>query len=125
MKWFNLFLCLLFLLFAYFQWNDPDPYGWIAMYLSVAVICGMAAFNKFYLPFIMLVLIVSMLWGLSLLPDFINWIRMGGESIVQEMKAEKPHVELTREFLGLIIIVATIYYQYKRAKKLGFTLKMK
>lgn len=117
MKWINIFLGILFLLFAYFQWNDPDPIAWIAIYLVTTIICGMAAFDKYYLPLIKFTLVISLLWAGSLLPDFYNWIKMGSESLVQEMKAEKPHIELSREFLGLILISGAIFFQYKKAKK--------
>jgi len=119
MKWINLILGVLFILFAYFQLNDPDPYGWVAIYVLVAGICFAAAFDRYYLPIIILGLIVSMLWTLSLIPDFINWIRSGAETIVGSMKAEKPHIELTREFLGLALISATLFFQYKKGKKLN------
>ena len=118
MKWLNLILALLFVLFAYYQWNDPDPYGWIAIYLSVAVVCGMAAMGKYYLPLIRFALIISLLWCAILVPEFINWIFTGAESIVQEMKAEKPAIEYTREFLGLLIISATLYFQFRKGQKL-------
>jgi len=119
MKWINIPLGILFILFAYFQLNDPDPYGWIAIYLLVAVICFAAALERFYLPVIIFGLIISLLWTASLIPDFINWIRSGAETIVGAMKAEKPHIELTREFLGLACISVTLFFQYKKGKRLN------
>jgi hypothetical protein len=50
---------------------------------------------------------------LSYVPEFLAWLRMGGPSIVETMKAEKPYVESTREFLGLTLCVgALLYYFY-------------
>jgi hypothetical protein len=45
-----------------------------------------------------------------LLPDFINWVKMGAPTITGSMKAESPFVELTREFLGLVICFAGLSF---------------
>jgi len=119
MKVLNIVLCILMILFAYFQMNDPDPYGWIFIYLCTAGICGFAAFGKYYQPFITTALVISLLWAVGLIPDFYQWIVNGADSIVGSMKAEEPHIELTREFLGLMIISATLYFQYRQGKKIS------
>ena len=119
MKFLSFILGLLMLLFGYFQLNDPDPYGWVVVYLATAIICFLAGMNKYYRPVIMAALVVSLLWGASLIPDFYNWIVNGADSIVGSMKAEEPHVELTREFLGLVLISAVLYFQYRQSKKLN------
>lgn len=116
MKVLNLVLCILFVLFAVVQYNDPDPWAWIALYLYVAVACGMAAFGKSNKWMLMLGLGVSAIWMLTLLPDFINWVRMGMPTIVAHMKAEAPHIELTREFLGLVVCMAVLGWQWKKMK---------
>jgi hypothetical protein len=46
---------------------------------------------------------VGLAWMVTLLPGFFEWIRMGMPSIISEMKAEAPHIELVREFLGLLL----------------------
>ncbi len=35
MRYLALFFCAVFVLFAYWQWNDPDPVWWIGVYLVV------------------------------------------------------------------------------------------
>ena len=94
---------ILFALFAIVQYNDPDPIQWILLYGGVAVHFGMAATGKLYRPALWLWLAATVVWAATLFPDFINWIRMGEPSIVESMKAEQPWIELTREFLGLIV----------------------
>jgi len=100
------FICLIFLLFAGWQYNDPDPYIWIPIYGFVALEFGLAAFGK-KLPYTILLagLAVIGIFMLTYIPDVYNWIKMGEPSIVENMKAERPWVELTREGLGLLLCV--------------------
>lgn len=107
MRILHLFICLVFVLFAAVQYNDPDPYLWIPIYGFVALEFGLAAFNR-SLPYPLLLagLAVLTIYLLSYIPDLYNWIKMGEPSIVETMKAEKPWVELTREALGLLLCVA-------------------
>ncbi len=99
-------LALLFLLFAAVQYNDPDPIQWMLLYGGVAVHFALAARNRLYRPAVWLWLVTALIWAATLLPDFINWIHLGEPSIVATMQAETPWVELTREFLGLLIAAA-------------------
>jgi hypothetical protein len=39
MKIFNSFFVLVFILFAVVQYNDPDPYLWVPIYLYPALLC--------------------------------------------------------------------------------------
>jgi hypothetical protein len=48
MKIFNVVFCILFILFAAVQYNDPDPYIWIPIYLYAAVLCWLAFRNKYF-----------------------------------------------------------------------------
>lgn len=116
MKIINLILCFLFVLFAVVQYNDPDPYLWAPIYLFVAGVCGFAAFNKYDRRITLLGTIVLAIYTLTYVPAFVDWIRMGMPSIVETMKAEKPYVELTREFGGLVICLLALGWQLKRTK---------
>lgn len=99
-------LALVFALFTLVQYNDPDPIQWMLLYGGVAVFFGMDALGRWYKPAVWLWFAAALLWAATLLPDFLNWINMGEPSIVETMKAETPWVELTREFLGLLIAAA-------------------
>ncbi len=116
-KWPNLIVAAVFVLFAYFQLNDPDPWRWVILYGAVALMYGLAAFGKYFQIVVYLLFAVSIAWLLSLLPDFVNWIRDGAESIVGTMKAEEPHIELTREFLGLVIVLIALVMLWRGGKK--------
>ena len=97
----RLLITLLFLVFAYVQLNDPDPWLWVLLYGSTGVLWGVSAFREIPKKLTQVGLVLILVWFLFLLPDFINWVKMGMPTITATMKAEAPHIELTREFLGL------------------------
>lgn len=49
MRYVNIVLCILMVLFAAVQYNDPDAFLWIAVYLVPAIWAGLAAFRLDYL----------------------------------------------------------------------------
>ncbi|MFT5165170.1 MAG: hypothetical protein ACI8P3_000394 [Saprospiraceae bacterium] len=117
MKILNIILAVLFTLFAYFQLNDPDPFLWITIYLAVAAICAFAAFGKYNRWVIMIGLLgLSIYLGL-LLPSFFTWVKDGMPTITASMKAESKYIELVREFLGLLILMGALVWQYFRMMK--------
>lgn len=117
MKTLNLILAGLFLLFAAVQLNDPDPWGWVAMYAFVAGVCGFAAFEKVNRRVLWSGIAVALAWMAFLLPEFIDWVKMGAPNIATGMKAETPYVEFTREFLGLAICMGVLGWQLWRVRK--------
>lgn len=115
----HILVILVFLLFAYWQLNDPDPVRWISIYLGVAISAALAMARR-YFPIIPLIGCIVCLAGLIYLsPDFISWIKEGMPTITGQMKAESPHVELVREFLGFLIAGTgyLIYYLIHRKAK--------
>ena len=116
MKIFNLLLTALFLVSAGLQLNDPDPVLWTVLYLAIAVICGLAAFQRYNRWVILIVMAVCVYELSTLMPAFIEWIREGMPSITEAMKATSPHVELVREFLGVAISVVVLIFQYVRCR---------
>ena len=96
----------MFILFCYFQLNDPDPLRWIAIYGYMALILALGFFNfrNKYLIYGGYLLAFS---GLILLfPSFLNWINIEkGQNLMQRMDNSKIYIEETREFLGSMICV--------------------
>lgn len=117
MKIVNIGLSLLFVLFAVVQYNDPDPWLWIAYYIMVAVFCGLTAFQKFYKIPLLIALLGTAFWIGMLVPDFVAWLRDGMPSIVGTMKAESKYIELVREFLGLFMGLAVLSFQFYQLRK--------
>lgn len=125
MKIFNLIFCVLFVLFAALQYNDPDPYVWMPIYLYSATLCYLAAQKKFYPKAYLFGIIVYAAYAAYLFFDktgVLDWFSdHGAESMVQTMKAEKPWIEESREFFGLVILIVVIginwVYMKQVAKK--------
>ncbi|MCS3733027.1 transmembrane 220 family protein [Mucilaginibacter dorajii] len=112
MKIFNIVFVVLFVIFAGLQYNDPDPYVWMPIYLYCAFFCFMAIKKKFYPLWYGVGIVIFMLYaGYKVFDNngLIDWLqRHHAESLVETMKAEKPWIEETREFFGLLICVAVL-----------------
>lgn len=116
MKITNLVLGALFLLFAIVQYNDPDPWLWMLLYGFIAGVLIFAAFGKREKWVAIGGFLICAVWFLSLLPDFINWVQMGMPTITGSMKTEEPHIEYTREFLGLGICMLVLFLNWRKGK---------
>lgn len=119
MKYIHILVIILFVLFAYWQFNDPDPYLWVTVYLGVSISALLTMINR-PVPIVPMIGMAVCVAGLILLfPDFIKWVQGGMPSITGSMKAESPHVELVREFLGFVIAGGVYYYyvQLMRRRK--------
>jgi Transmembrane family 220, helix len=112
MKIFNLIFAILFLISAGLQYNDPDPYLWIPLYLLAAFLCFRAYQGRFLKLSYRIAIIIYSVYALYLFFDqngVLSWANdHGAESLVQTMKADKPWIEETREFGGLFIMIFAI-----------------
>jgi hypothetical protein len=127
MKFFNLLFCLLFVAAAALQYNDPDPYIWMPIYLYAAVCCWLAFRHKYYPKTYLAGMVVYLGYAVYLFfaPDgVLDWIQKHrAENIAGTMKATRPWIEETREFFGLLILAAVLavdfFYARKRLHKAG------
>lgn len=121
MKYINIIFGILFILSAALQYNDPDPYLWIPIYLFPAVLCFQAARGIFYPRLYIFTIVILGIYALYLLLEptgVISWAtEHHAENIVQEMKATKPWIESTREFFGLLIIIVSMVINLVYSKK--------
>ena len=62
MRYVNLIIAALFAWSAILQYNDPDPWLWIAMYAAAAVMAGLAAFGRYPLPALVLLSAACLVW---------------------------------------------------------------
>lgn len=109
MKYVALVLSLVFVLFAGWQYNDPDRLLWGAIYLIAAYV-SFRAFRGHYNRELLVVLLVwSAAWALS------SWSQMtsyeGFFTQGQGLSMKTPNQELAREASGLGI-VALAYALY-------------
>lgn len=121
MKIFNIFFCLVFILFAALQYNDPDPYVWVPIYLYTAVLCALAARKRFYKGAYLAGILVYLAYAAYLFFDrqgVMDWAtHHHAENIAQTMKAGKPWIEETREFFGLFILIIVLLINYVHASQ--------
>lgn len=124
----NYLFFLLCLISAGLQYNDPDPYIWIPIYLYTGILCLQAAGGKFYPKLYFWGLIVYGIYALYLFFDktgVLNWAQEhNAQDIAATMKADKPWIEETREFFGLAILmimlaVNWIFYNNKKSRRSG------
>ncbi|HEX6849340.1 MAG TPA: transmembrane 220 family protein [Chitinophagaceae bacterium] len=121
MKAFNLIFCLLFVFSAALQYNDPDPYIWIPIYMYGAVLCWLAFRNKYYPKAYLIGIIIYLVYAIGLFfwkNGVLDWVtKHNAEDIAATMKAEKPWIEETREFFGLLILIIVLLIDYFYARK--------
>jgi hypothetical protein len=123
MRIFNIFFIVVFVLFAALQYNDPDPYIWIPIYLFAAFLCYQAIQKKLNPVLYLIGLVVFVGYAAYLFFDktgVLDWAEEHhAENIAQTMKATKPWIEETREFggLGIILIVMLINFLWLRSQR--------
>lgn len=106
MRWLHLVFAVLFASSAVLQYNDPDPWLWIAMWGGAALL-AFAEFRSRAKPLFHLVLIAACaVWMAMLAPGMAEFIALGQPALLYaEMSAGQPLIEEAREFLGLAIIL--------------------
>ena len=121
MKIFNIIFSILFLVSAGLQYNDPDPYIWVPIYLFGAILCWQAARNKFYpraYIFGILAFAAYALYYVFTDNGVLDWIQKHeAENIAATMKATKPWIEDAREFFGLLILIGVLSVNLIYSKK--------
>jgi hypothetical protein len=109
MKIFNLIFTILFVIRAGLQYNDPDPFVWIPIYLFAAFLCFRAYQGKYFRSLYIAAIVIYGAYAAYLFFDYngvLSWVNdHAAESLVQTMKAEKPWIEESREFGGLLIMI--------------------
>jgi Transmembrane family 220, helix len=121
MRIFNVVFIVLFVLSAALQYNDPDPYIWMPLYLYGAYVCY-TAYQKNFIPALYVVgwaVYVSYAAYLFFAADGVLswWKEHNAENIAQSMKATKPWIEETREFFGLLILCVALLVNWLWLRK--------
>jgi len=93
-----------FILSVLVQWNDPDPFAWMAIYSLAAMSC-VCAFAKFRGRISIYLAVISALiawaWIFTLLPQMqtVAW-----REIVESLQMKSDAVEVARELGGLLLV---------------------
>lgn len=108
----------LFFLFAAMQYNDPDFYIWVPIYMLVGVVVFFYG-RGIYNPRVFQVLTALYVLGMFFYyPDVVSWMQEGTPSIAGSMKAESPFIEFVREFFGLgICALILLVYSFLSVKR--------
>jgi hypothetical protein len=102
MKYFALVLCAVFVFFALVQFNDPDPFIWVPVYLFSSY-TSFCSYKTYYNPMLLSLLCLGYFIGAIALfpPSVSNWIFV--EEKAKSLKMNMPFIEEARESMGLII----------------------
>lgn len=113
----NFILCTVFIIFALLQLNDPDGVLWFSIYFIVALICLYNNFKPVPKHLLILTIIALLAYSTFHFSLFIDYLETENkEEIFGEMVYDKPYLEGTREFIGLLIAAFGIIYQLKIRK---------
>ena len=124
-KIFNVVFAVLFLICAGLQWNDPDPYLWMPLYLLSVLSCVYAFKNisaKRLNMFNIAVYSPYALYNFVVKEGVFSWApEHNFDSLTQSMLASAPWVENTREFGGLsimlVVCAVNLYTERRRISK--------
>ena len=109
MKVLNILFVLISLVFAYLQFNDPDPFIWVPLYLIPAIIAAMAVFGRYNKALIWIGIILFTGCCLYEIPYLVEWLSQHREdNLLHDMQDDKPWIEHSREFGGLFIALMMI-----------------
>ena len=103
-------LAIVFVFFAYLNLNDPDPIRWVLAYGATALLFAMAAFGRADKRVSGWYAVAVAVWMLTMSGGMLDWFSAGMPSITGEMHATEPHIEVVREFLGLLIAVLALVW---------------
>ena len=88
---------VLFVLFAYYQSNDPDPMVWILIYGAAALISILVYIDKIRRPVLWVAMVALLAGAIMLWPSSFEGLTL------REDGSYTPAIEEARESLGLLI----------------------
>lgn len=103
MKYYYAIWALLFVLFGYWQINDPDPEVWVSIY-AVAMIFALLGFRGIFpkIP-LTVVVVLCVLGAIYMFPGGVgDWI--SDEWAQKDLTMKTPQMEENRETFGLLTI---------------------
>jgi hypothetical protein len=95
---------VLFAMSLLVQYNDPDPYIWMALYGTAGLACALSLAGRLprWLP--LLVALIAILWATTILPRVVGQVPFLDMFAAWEMK--DIGIEESREMYGLLLVAA-------------------
>ena len=98
---------VIFLLFAYWQFNDPDPEVWVSAYVVAAIFCLLGTRSIFPKLPLSLIVLLCLVGAFYFYPGEIGgWISQEIEQ--KDLSMKTPQMEEARETFGLLIIAIAL-----------------
>ena len=95
---------VIFLLFAYLQWNDPDSFIWVSVYGLAAVLSAFAFFGRFSVSVLFSVALLGLIIGIYFFPNSVGgWISQEMHQANLSMM-KSTDIEQARESFGLLVV---------------------
>ncbi len=111
----HIVLFVLFLLFGIVQLNDPDPALWFVIYCVTAGFALISNYRVVPRIILWLFLIALLVYSMFFFHHLVDWLQTDNKNeLFGEMVYEKPYLEGTREFLGLVLCAAVFAYLLKK-----------
>ena len=102
-KLFNSFCLMAFLLSALLQYNDPDPYMWVTVYLAAATLCLDQLYRKRLGVLVWGLAFVCVAWIGCLLPHIFGPVSIA--EILDSISMKTRAIEEAREIGGLSLVL--------------------
>lgn len=112
----NYVLFIVFSMFAFVQLNDPDPIHWVTLYGIVALVSLVSNFRKVPKTVIYFLSLVLLVYAGFHFNYFMDYLQIEDKNeIFGKMVYEKPYLEGSREFLGLIMAAGALLFQLTKS----------
>lgn len=119
MKIVSLLLSVLFMTFAALQLNDEDPILWVLIYGYIAAVPVLYLYKVYPTRLVLATIVAGLIFSAFYIPGLVEWIRYGSpDELAREMKATKPYIEESREFIGLFLGMLVLLFYYLKEKQL-------
>ena len=120
MKILNGILSILLISFAAVQYNDPDAFLWIIIYLATALMTGATLFDQYHITITQLLMFILSVNLLILLPEFSStFANYDSNTIIDASVTHTANVqtEIFKEVGGLIICLLVLTFVFWQSKK--------
>ncbi|MGK7391657.1 MAG: transmembrane 220 family protein [Candidatus Cyclobacteriaceae bacterium M2_1C_046] len=118
MKIVKIILAILLIVFAALQYNDPDPWLWVFIYGLAALLIIIDISGGYMRRYYRIAIVALALFSLIYIPGVITYFTEASPGeLVESMQADKPYIEETREFFGLVLIIIIYAFLYSKNEK--------